>query len=85
MGGCDWDKNRFSVCMGSTKIKVNLCHECINNKFHGGEEEICDACKNYNNFKQKGAMKSLCDTCIFKDLCQEVDTQVFECDDYRER
>jgi ferredoxin len=30
-------------------------------------------------------MKSLCDTCILKKFCQEVDTQVFECDDYREQ
>lgn len=84
MGGCDWDKKKFSVCMGSSENKVNPCHSCANNKFHGGEEELCDACIDHNNF-ERSEMKSLCDTCIFKKLCQEVDTQVFECDDYREQ
>ena len=51
MGGCDWDKKKFSVCMRSSETKVNPCHACANNKFHGGEEEICDSCINHNNFK----------------------------------
>jgi len=28
-------------------------------------------------------MKSLCETCIFKKLCKESDTEVFECDYYK--
>lgn len=28
-------------------------------------------------------MKNLCDTCIFKKLCKESDTEVFECDYYK--
>ena len=29
-------------------------------------------------------MKSLCETCILKRVCKEADTEVFECDDYKE-
>jgi hypothetical protein len=29
-------------------------------------------------------MQSLCEACILKKLCKEVDTEVFECDYYEE-
>lgn len=48
--GCEFQKKTFKVITASG-TKENLCWNCTNNKYRGGNIEICDGCVGYNNFK----------------------------------
>lgn len=47
-------KKSFKVYMSPAMVKLSRCHECANNKYYGGLEDLCDKCVNHSNFKQKG-------------------------------
>lgn len=51
--GCQWEQKGFSVFMHPSKEEKCPCSNCTNNKYYGGSEEICDACRKYNNFKER--------------------------------
>ena len=53
MKGNDWSKKKFTVPMSPGMVKLNLCHECLNNKYHGGSAGLCDACVNHSNLKKE--------------------------------
>jgi hypothetical protein len=40
-------------CMNPENAISNPCMECVNNKYHGGLEEVCDACVSYKSYKQR--------------------------------
>jgi len=50
MSGNDFMMKRFVVPMGGKK-KENPCFDCINNKFRGGDIDICDSCEKHNHYK----------------------------------
>ena len=52
MSGCDYNRPSFKVQM-SGKQEDNPCFDCINNKYRGGDIELCDACVKHNNYKAK--------------------------------
>ncbi len=52
--GCQWQRPGFSVFMHTTEQKEAPCYKCVNNKYYGGSEEVCNACVEYANFKAKG-------------------------------
>lgn len=49
--GCQWQKPGFSVFMHIPK-KDNPCQKCVNNKYRGGNPDICDNCDKYDSFKE---------------------------------
>ena len=54
MSGCDYQKLRFSVPMGS-KEKENKCWNCLNHKYNGGEGldgKPCQDCEKNKNFRE---------------------------------
>ena len=50
MSGCDFEMKHFSVFMNAKDL-VNKCFSCSNNKYYGGNEDICDECIKGNNYK----------------------------------
>ena len=50
--GLQWHKKKFTVPLQVVK-KDNPCWSCANNKYHGGQEQVCDDCVGNANYQGK--------------------------------